>query len=269
MLERAGSGHPSGSLSAVEILVALYWYKLRHDPTQPGWPGRDFFVMSKGHGCPALYAVLAHRGFFPQEELLTFRLPGSRLQGHAYRGVPGVEVSTGSLGHGLSIANGIALGLQMEGKSNRVYCLLGDGELDEGSVWEAAMTASFRKLNNLVAIVDRNGIQQDSFTAEIKDLEPLSEKWRACGWEVLEVDGHNLKAVMDALDRAETVKGRPTVLIAHTVKGKGVSFMENNPSGMGKHRTPRSWRGPSRSWRQGSARRRQLRSLVSLTRNGL
>ena len=171
MLEKAGSGHPGGSLSAVEVLVTLYYYKLRHNPKEPAWPGRDWLVLSKGHACPALYTVLAHRGFFPREELLTFRRLSSRLQGHADRLVPGVDVSTGSLGQGLSIANGLALAFRLDKKDNRAYCVLGDGEMDEGQVWEAAMTASFRHLDNLCAILDRNGLQQDGETRLIKDLD--------------------------------------------------------------------------------------------------
>lgn len=234
MLEAAGSGHPGGSLSSVEILIALYYYKFRHNPKDPKWEDRDKFVLSKGHCCPALYTVLAHRGFFPKEELLTFRKLGSRLQGHAYRGVPGVESSTGSLGQGLSIANGLAMAAKYDGKNSRVYCLMGDGEMDEGQIWEAAMAASFRRLDNLCGILDRNQVQQDSWTREIKDLEPMKDKWIACGWHVCEVDGHNVKAVMDALDEAEGVKGKPSIILAHTVKGKGVSFMENKAEWHGK-----------------------------------
>ncbi len=234
MLERAGSGHTGGSLSCVEILVALYYYKLRHDPQNPNWEQRDRFILSKGHCCPALYTVLAHRGFFPKEELLTFRKRDSRLQGHVYSGVPGVEASTGSLGQGVSIANGMALAARLDGKKNRVFCLMGDGEMDEGQVWEAAMAASFRRLDNLCGILDCNGIQQDGWTKDIKDLTPLGEKWLACGWEVFEVDGHDIVALMDALDEAEQVKGKPTLFLAHTVKGKGVSFMENKAEWHGK-----------------------------------
>lgn len=201
MLERAGSGHTGGSLSCVEILVALYYYKLRHDSQNPKWEERDKFILSKGHCCSALYAVLAHRGFFPREELLTFRKLNSRLQGHVYAGVPGVEASTGSLGHGISIACGLALAARLEGKRGRVYCLMGDGEMNEGQVWEAAMTAGFRKLDNLCGILDCNGIQQDGWTRDIKDLTPLEGKWRACGWHVLEMDGHDIKALMEALGR--------------------------------------------------------------------
>lgn len=234
MLEAAGSGHPGGSLSAVEILVALYYYKLRHDPKNPGWDGRDKFVLSKGHCCPVVYTVLAHRGFFLKEELMTFRKLGSRLQGHVYLEVPGVEASTGSLGQGLSIANGMAFAAKYDGKSSRVYCLMGDGEIDEGQIWEAAMSASFRHLDNLCGILDRNYVQQDSWTREIKDLEPVKDKWIACGWHVCEIDGHDVVAVMDALDEMERTKGKPTLILANTIKGKGVSFMENKAEWHGK-----------------------------------
>ncbi|MBM2832742.1 MAG: Transketolase [Dehalococcoidia bacterium] len=234
MLREAGSGHTGGSLSCAEILVALYHYKLHHDPHNPQWEERDRFILSKGHCCPALYTVLAHRGFFPREDLFTFRKIDSRLQGHAYAGVPGVEVSTGSLGQGLSIANGLALAARADGKKNRIYCLMGDGEMDEGQIWEAAMTAGFRRLDNLCGIVDLNGIQQDSWTREIKDLRPVDQKWSACGWHVLDVDGHDPAGLLDALDSAADTKGKPVVIIARTVKGKGVSFMENNPVWHGK-----------------------------------
>ncbi|MBI2854501.1 MAG: transketolase [Chloroflexi bacterium] len=227
MLHAAGSGHAGGSLSEVEILLSLYYYKLRNDPGNPRWEGRDKFVLSKGHCCPGLYTVLAHRGFFHREELLTFRKLGSRLQGHAYAGVPGVEASTGSLGQGLSIANGMAIAARHDLTDTRVYCLMGDGELDEGQIWEAAMSASFRHLDNLCGIVDRNHIQQDGFTSVIKDLEPLVQKWEACGWHAISVDGHNLSQLMDALDVAADTKNKPTVIMAQTIKGKGVSFMEN------------------------------------------
>ncbi len=234
MLEHAGSGHPGGSLSAVEILVSLYFAKLKHDPANPSWPERDRFVLSKGHCCPVLYTVLAHRGFFPKEELMTFRRLNSRLQGHAYRGVPGVEASTGSLGQGLSIAQGMALAARLDGRKNRVYCLMGDGEMDEGAIWEAAMEASFRKLNNLCGILDRNMVQQDAETRIIKDLEPLADKWRSCGWKGIEIDGHNCAGMIGAYDAAESVTDRPTLILAHTMKGKGVSFMEGKAEWHGK-----------------------------------
>ncbi len=234
MLEKAGSGHPGGSLSAVEILIGLYYYKLRHDPKNPGWPARDRFVLSKGHGCPVLYTVLAHRGFFPKEELMTFRKLGSRLQGHAFRGVPGVEVSSGSLGQGLSIANGMAVVAKNDKRDTRVYCLMGDGEMDEGQIWEAAMAASFYKLDNLCGIVDRNQVQQNGPTKLIKDLEPVADKWKACGWHVIDINGHDTRQVIKAYDEAESTKGRPTLVLANTIKGKGVSFMEGNHQWHGK-----------------------------------
>jgi len=234
MLYEAGSGHPGGSLSSVEILLSLYYYKLRHDPSNPSWPERDKFILSKGHGCSALYTVLAHRGFFPREELLTFRKLGSRLQGHAYRGVPGVEASTGSLGQGLSIAHGLALAAKLDHKDTRVYCLMGDGEQDEGEIWEAAMSAGHRQTDNLCGIIDRNKVQQNDQTERLKSLEPLDEKWVAFKWHVIRVDGHNLEALMDALDEAERVKNKPTLIIANTIKGKGVSFMEGQHSWHGK-----------------------------------
>jgi transketolase len=234
VIHEAGSGHPGGSLSLVEILIALYFYKLRVDPGNPRWKERDILILSKGHCCPALYVALAERGFFPKDELKSFRKLGALLQGHAYAGVPGVELSTGSLGQGLAVANGWALASRMDESSRRVYCILGDGEMDEGSVWEAFMTSGFRKLDNVCAVVDRNMVQQDGQTFKIKDLESVSLKIRSCGWEVIDVDGHDANAVMDALDKAETIKGKPTCLIAKTVKGKGVSFMEYHPDWHGK-----------------------------------
>lgn len=234
MLEKAGSGHPGGSLSSVELLVGLYYYKLRHDPHNPQWEGRDKLVLSKGHGCSALYTVLAHRGFFPKEELWSFRKLGYRLQGHVYRGVPGVEASTGSLGQGLSIANGLALAAKLDKKDTRLFCLMGDGEMDEGQIWEAAMAASFRQLDNLCGIVDRNGVQQNGPTEAIKALEPLADKWRACGWHVMQVDGHDPLQVIAAYDEAERTKGRPSLVLARTIKGKGVSFMEGDHRWHGK-----------------------------------
>ncbi|MFA5339059.1 MAG: transketolase [Candidatus Omnitrophota bacterium] len=231
MLSEAGSGHTSGSLSCVEIVVALYYYKLRYDPKNIKWPERDRFVLSKGHTCPTLYAVLARRGFFPCETLMTVRKRGSILQGHASLNTPGCEASTGSLGQGLSISDGMALSARMDFKDYRVYCLLGDGELDEGQVWEAAMTAAHYKLDNLCAIIDLNKQQIDGWTSDIKNLEPVKDKWLAFGWHVIEIDGHDFKQIMDALDKAEMIKGKPTVIIAHTVKGKGVSFIEKNAPG--------------------------------------
>ena len=233
-IAEAGSGHPGGSLSGVEILISLYYYKMRHKPENPAWPLRDRFIMSKGHASPLLYVVLANCGYFPKEELKTFRKLGSRLQGHVYAGVPGVELSTGSLGQGFSVGNGIALGAKIRGVNFRVYTLLGDGEIQEGQVWEAAMTAGHYKLDNACAILDRNGVQENGPVEEIKREEPLADKWRSFGWHVLDIDGHDFEQLIRALDEAETVKGKPTFIIARTVKGKGVSFMEGQAKWHGK-----------------------------------
>ncbi|MFQ5861474.1 MAG: transketolase [Dehalococcoidia bacterium] len=238
MIATAGSGHPGGSLSAVELLTALYFRVLRHKPEDPRWPDRDRFILSKAHGVPILYAILARCGYFPQEELGTLRKLNSRLQGHAHIMTPGVEMSGGSLGHGLSFGIGVALAGRVDGKDYRVYVLLGDGECDEGQVWEAAMAAAHYKLDHLTAIVDRNRIQNDRFTSEVMELEPLADKWRAFGWHVQEVDGHNLSQVLEALGEARRVQGQPAAIIAHTVKGKGVSFMENNPDFHGRAPNP-------------------------------
>ena len=234
MTAEAGSGHPGGSLSAVEILTCLYFRVLRHNPQDPRWVERDRFILSKAHTCPVLYSALAEAGYFPQEELLTYRKVDSRIQGHAHIKTPGVEMSGGSLGQGLSFGVGAALASRLDGWPSRTYVLLGDGECDEGQVWEAAMSAAHYKLDNLVAIVDRNGMQNDRFTWEVMELEPLPDKWRAFGWHTLEIDGHHIPAVLDALDQASRTKSSPTAIIAKTVKGKGVSFMENNPDFHGK-----------------------------------
>jgi transketolase len=248
MLAAAGSGHPGGSLSAVEILCALYLRVLRHNPAEPLWLDRDRFILSKGHAVPVLYAVLAECGYFPEEELTTLRKLGSRLQGHAFayfppgteglrtpiQSPPGIEMCAGSLGQGLSFSIGQALAARLDGRDYRVYCLLGDGELGEGQVWEAALAAAHYSLDNLVAIVDRNRIQNDGFVDDILRTDPLIEKWEAFGWRALDIDGHDLRQVIDALERARTIKGKPTVIIAHTIKGKGVSFMENTASWHGR-----------------------------------
>ena len=230
MVHEAGSGHPGGSLSAAEIMTALYFGDVMHvDPENPDWEDRDRFILSKGHVAPVLYSVLARKGFFPTEELKTLRQFGSILQGHPHKmSTPGLDCSSGSLGQGLSVANGIAIGLKKQNKDSRVYCLLGDGELQEGQIWEAVMTAAQHKLDNVCAIVDYNHVQLDGTTEDIKDLGDLVEKWHAFGWNVIEVDGHNLEAVLKAFAMAAAFKGKPTVLIANTVKGKGVSFMEND-----------------------------------------
>jgi len=230
MITEAKSGHPGGSLSAVEILVTLFSDVMRHDPSNPKWKDRDRFILSKGHGCPILYAVMAECGYCDKDQLMTLRKLGSPYQGHPdVRFLPALEASTGSLGQGLSLAIGMALGAQLDGSLSRTYVLLGDGEIQEGQIWEAAMFAGFHQVDNLVAIVDYNGIQLDGFVKDIMDLEPLTDKWAAYRWHVINVNGHDIPALQKAFAEAESVKGRPTVLIAHTVKGKGVSFMENNP----------------------------------------
>lgn len=234
MLNRAGSGHPGGSLSAVEILLTLYNYKMRHHPKDPNWEDRDRLIISKGHITPGVYVVLADAGYFPKEELATFRKFKSRLQGHVHHKVPGVEFNTGSLGHGLSVCNGLALGARLLKKNFRTYCLMGDGEIQEGSVWEAAMTAAHFKLDNVCAIVDYNKVQENGPTNSIKNLEPLVEKWQSFGWHAIEIDGHDFSKVISALDEAAAIEGKPTVIIAHTVKGKGVSFMEGDRNWHGK-----------------------------------
>jgi transketolase len=228
MLYRSGSGHLGGSLSATDILVALFFAEMRVRPGEPCWPDRDRFILSKGHGAPALYAVLSRLGYFPREELATLRQFGSILQGHPDSAcTPGVEIPTGSLGQGLSIANGLALATRLNGSGRRIYILMGDGEIQEGQIWEAAMSAAHYQLDNITAIVDRNRLQIDGRTADVMSLEPLPEKWQAFGWHTLEVDGHNIPQLLEALQTCRGVSGRPSVIIAHTVKGKGVSVFEN------------------------------------------
>ena len=237
MIAEAGSGHPGGSLSCADILAALYFGGvLEHDPENPEWEGRDRFILAKGHAAPALYAALAQAGYIPREELATLRKLGSRLQGHPDSNqVPGVEVSTGSLGQGLSIAAGAAAGLRLDGAPQTVFALLGDGECQEGQVWEAAMFAAHRKLDNLVAIVDRNGLQIDGRTCDVCDPGDLGAKSAAFGWDVDEVDGHDLDALVAVLGAAKAGRdGRPHAVIARTVKGKGVPFMENEAGWHGK-----------------------------------
>jgi transketolase len=244
MLTHAGSGHPGGSLSVIDVLVSIMFGRLRHDPARPDWPDRDRIVLSKGHAVPALYAVMAEAGYFPEERLITLRKLGSPLQGHPDRtALPGVEAATGSLGEGLSVAVGMALGLRLSRSAARVYCILGDGEIQEGQVWEAAMSAPKlgqpgHPLDNLTVILDYNKIQLDDFVAKILDLEPVVAKWQSFGWPVIEIDGHSMDQLGKALDQAEATKGRPTLVVAHTVKGKGVSFMENNPEWHGKSPKP-------------------------------
>ena len=237
MIAEAGSGHPGGSLSCAAILTALYFGGvMEHDPADPQWEGRDRFVLAKGHAAPALYAALAHAGYFPREELMTLRKLGSRLQGHPDSNqVPGVEVSTGSLGQGLSVAAGMAAGLALDGRPQTVFALLGDGECQEGQVWEAAMFAAHRGLDNLVAVVDRNCLQIDGNTADVCDPGDIAQKLAAFGWAVREADGHDIPALVEALSAAKADRGgKPHAIVARTVKGKGVSFMENQAGWHGK-----------------------------------
>lgn len=229
MLAAAGSGHPGGSLSAIDMVTALYFHVLRHDPKNPGWAERDRFVLSKGHAVPAVYAVMAEAGYLSREELPTLRQLGSRLQGHpvaSFVQAPGVEANTGSLGQGLSVAQGMALAARLEGASWRTYCMLGDGEMQEGQVWEALMSAPMFGLDNLTAILDYNKGQIDGPTNEVMNLEPIADKLAAFGWNVLHVDGHDVGAFLQAIEQAKATRGKPTFIIADTVKGKGVSFME-------------------------------------------
>jgi transketolase len=239
MIGAAKSGHPGGSLSAVEIMVTLYFDVLRHDPYNPGWEDRDRCILSKGHAAPVLYTVLAEAGYTPKDLLNTLRKLGSPYQGHPDRRfIPLLEASTGSLGQGLSIGLGMALAARLDGRAFRTYVILGDGEIQEGQIWEGAMFAAFHKVDNLVAIVDYNKIQLDGFVKDIMDLEPLAAKWSGFGWHVIELDGHDIPALQAAFAEAAATKGKPTVLIAHTIKGKGVSFMENNPKFHGTAPTP-------------------------------
>jgi transketolase len=244
MITHAGSGHPGGSLSVIDLVTTLFFQRMRHDPRRPDWPDRDRLILSKGHAVPALYAAMARAGYFPEDRLITLRKLGSPLQGHPDRtALPGIEAATGSLGQGLSIAVGMALGLRSTGSTARVYCIMGDGEIQEGQVWEAAMAAPelgqpLHPLDNLVVILDYNRIQLDDFVARIRDIEPLVAKWKAFRWPVIEVDGHDVAQIRKALDEAEATHGGPTFIVAHTVKGKGVSFMENNVEWHGKAPRP-------------------------------
>jgi transketolase len=229
MLYRAKSGHPGGSLSAVDMIVAIYFVHMKHNPKKPNDPNRDRFILSKGHAAPALYATLAESGYIDVKELLRLREIDCRLQGHPVcTCVPGVEASTGSLGHGLSFATGVALAGKADNKDYHVYCMLGDGETDEGQVWEAAAVASHYKLENLIAILDRNFLQIDGNTEQILKLEPVKERWESFGWHTIEIDGHDIKKILEALNIADNNKNKPTMIILNTTKGKGVSFMENN-----------------------------------------
>jgi len=224
----ASSGHPGGSLSCTDILTVLYFHEMRVDPKNPDWSDRDRFVLSKGHCAPALYAVLAEKGFFPVEDLVTFRSAESYLEGHpSMRYVKGVDMSTGSLGQGISAATGMAIAGKLDKKDYRVYSILGDGELQEGQVWEAFMSAAHYKLDNLTAFLDYNGLQIDGKIVDVMSPEPIVDKFKAFGWNVIEIDGHDYEQIINAIEQAKNTKGMPTVVVAHTVKGKGVSFMEN------------------------------------------
>lgn len=250
MLVASKSGHPGGSLSAADIVATLFFNEMRIKPEDPAWAERDRFVLSKGHAAPVLYAALAEKGFFPKEELEGLRKTGRMLQGHPdMKKTPGVDMSTGSLGQGLSAANGMALAGKLDGKDYRVYALLGDGEMAEGQVWEAAMAAAHYKLDNLTGILDYNGLQIDGKTDSVMCSDPLDKKWQAFGWHVIKADGHDIDALLAAFAEAKEVKGKPTMIIAKTVKGKGVSFMEDQAG----------WHGNAPSVEQGRQALNELR----------
>mgnify|MGYP000008499316 CR=1 FL=1 len=235
MLKESKSGHPGGSLSACEILTALYFKEMNVDSSNPDWPERDRFVLSKGHAAPVLYAALAEKGYFPKEELMKLRKIDSMLQGHPdMKGTPGVDMTTGSLGQGLAAANGMALAGKIDNKNYRVYALVGDGEVQEGMIWEAAMLAAHYQLDNLTVFLDHNGLQIDGSNKEVMNIEPIDEKFRAFGWHVINIDGHSFEEIINAIEEAKNTKGKPTMIIAKTVKGKGVSFMENEAGWHGK-----------------------------------
>lgn len=229
MVHHAGSGHPGGSLSAIEALTLLYMKRMRVRPEEPNWQNRDMFFLSKGHCTPAYYSAMASRGYFPREELMTFRDMHTRLQGHpSNTHLPGVDISSGSLGQGLSVCNGAALAARIDGRTEaRFYCMIGDGEAQEGQIWEASMTAGERGLDNVCAILDKNKIQLDDYVDNVLSLGNTAAKWEAFGWHVIEVDGHSLRELDAAFDEAEATKGKPTMIISHTIKGKGVSYMED------------------------------------------
>jgi len=239
MTTNVNSGHPGGAMSATDFIVTLYFYKMRHDPSNPNWKMRDRFVLSKGHVCPALYSVLARCGYFPMDELMKFRKLDGELQGHPdMRKTPGIEISTGSLGHGIGAAVGMAIASKMDGLDSRIYCMVGDGEVQEGSVWEASMAASHYNLDNLCVILDNNNLQIDGPVDEVMSIYPVLEKWQAFGWQVFEIDGHNYSQIIETLAKVEGVKYKPTMIVSKTVKGKGVSFMENRAEWHGKALPP-------------------------------
>ena len=235
MVAEAGSGHPGGSLSSADIVTALYFHFMNIDPKRPDWPDRDRFVLSKGHAAPVLYAALAEKGYFPKEELLKLRKTGAMLQGHPdMKTTPGLDMTTGSLGQGLSAANGMALAGKLDNKDYRVYVLMGGGEIEEGQIWEAAMAAAHYKLDNLTGFVDYNGLQIDGPINQVMSPESIQEKFKAFRWHVIDIDGHDMKQIIEAVEEAKTIKGKPTVIVAKTVKGKGVPFMENQVGWHGK-----------------------------------
>jgi len=234
MLTKSASGHPGGSLSSADIITYLYFKKMNYKKEDPNWPDRDRLILSKGHACPAQYAALAEAGFFSKDELKNLRKINSMLQGHPDIKTPGIEISTGALGQGLSIANGIALAGKLDKKPYRTYCIIGDGECQEGQIWEAAMTAAHHNLDNVTAIIDNNRLQIDGKTCDVKNIEPIADKFRAFGWRVLEIDGHDFKIISEAFEVAEQTKNKPTAIIANTIKGKGISFMENQCGWHGK-----------------------------------
>lgn len=239
MIAIAGSGHPGGSLSAADIVTALYFRVMRIDPTRPDWPDRDRFILSKGHACPVWYAALAERGYFDRAHLSTLRKLNSILQGHAdMRKTPGVDMTVGSLGQGLSAGLGMALSGKLRHQDYHVWVVIGDGEMQEGAIWEAAMAGARWQLDNLTAILDHNRLQNDDFVDAIVPVEPIADKWRAFNWHVMEIDGHHMPAIVLALETARTIQGKPTLIIAHTIKGKGVSFMENVAEWHGKAPSP-------------------------------
>lgn len=235
MIHEARSGHPGGSLSITDILTVLYFHLMRHDPKNPQWEDRDRLVLSKGHGAPALYSTLAEAGYLPVEELNTLRKLGSRLQGHpSMLHLPGIDMSTGSLGQGLSAAVGMALGGKLDRKDHYIYAILGDGEIEEGSIWEAAMSATHYKLDHLIAFLDRNRLQIDGRTAQVMSVAPVKEKWEGFGWNVISINGHDITEIIRAVKEAKKTEGKPSIIIAHTIKGKGVSFMEGSLNFHGK-----------------------------------
>ena len=252
------TGHLGGAFSVAEILTALYFHHLRVDPAEPSWAERDRLVFSKGHACAMLYTALAHRGFFPIEWLMTFRELNSHLQGHPERQkTPGIEVPAGPLGHGVAIGAGMALAARIDKSKRRVYAILGDGEINAGVIWEGALVAAKFQLDNLTVILDYNGVQQTGTTVKVMPTEPIADKWRAFGWHVIEIHGHNVAQILDALDHADEVHGKPAIIIARTTKGKGVSFMENDPY----------WHGSPPNEEQFDAAREELQAEVTRWQN--